>query len=90
MKYRVEYLVDNREQAKGYQPHNDISEVMDDDIEAESEQEAIIFAMDHIVEWISPDSFTAEIDDNNLRINVYDEAGELYEQYYRFIAKKVK
>lgn len=88
MKYKVEYLIDNKDQAEGYEPHSDIYADLDDIVKAESEDEAIGLAIDYLVEGIIQGSeYDPEVVGKEIRLY---EDGELYEVYYGFCTEVIE
>lgn len=83
--YKVSYRTSNKAQIKGEEPGDDIR----DDIfidGAENEHDAILLAMDHIIEnlgWM----YSSECKDDE--IIVYDDEGEPFEMYDWFEAKAI-
>lgn len=84
-KYQVECSRETAGQAEGRVPHDAISmDYIGNYIVAETKEEAIDFAID----WIVDHSGTTEIDvDREAQtITIFDDGGEIEEQYFNFTA----
>ena len=84
--FKVVNKVDNAEQYTGAQPHSDIYDnYVGAPVEAETAAEAIEFAIDKLCEDICNNGYKCKI--NGETITVYDENGNVHEQYYDFKAE---
>lgn len=87
-KFRVSFLTDNEAQVKGYEPHSTIRNTVESEIEAETPEEATIFAIDYMCEGIRNNGFRAEEDYENETVTVMDDDDNIVERYYWFKAEE--
>lgn len=91
-KYNVDCMCDNAAQHAGEEPNNNGSENhVGDYIEADSPEEAISFALDHLAEQIRANNvnYDARINYDDETITVYDRVeDEVICHYYRFTTEE--
>ncbi len=89
--YNVQNAIRNAEQIRGNEPYNPFmtDNYVGDYVKAESEDEAIMLAMDYIIEVLKNDpcaDYEIQEDDDSILVR---ENGEPVIEYYNFIATKV-
>lgn len=88
-KFQVENSIMNAGQTAGYAPHDEmLNDYIGCEIEAETAEEAIEFAMDYLFEQATQNGYS-EIERNDREITI-SEDGEPVEKYYNFVATEVE
>lgn len=77
-KYKVSYRVSNKAQLEGCEPWSDVKDT--EIVEADNEQEAIIFLMDSLADSARSNGYYVETDEEKQEIKVFDNE-ELIEMY---------
>lgn len=89
-KYNIICWIENEEQYVGNAPHDYTwYDVGNDSIEADSEFEAIDFALDYLAEGCYEENTECEVDRDEQEVKVLDKNGRVVQHYYNFKAEEV-
>ena len=85
-RFQVENCVQNARQYAGEEPYEHISyNIVDGDVEAENEKEAIVNALYYLA-----DNMYAEVNLKDESILIYNDDDEVVEYYFDFVAKEIE
>ena len=89
--YKISVKVGNAKMAAGLEPWGSMwdDDVVQDVITAETEEEAILIAMDCVKECVDIRDYDVEMDEEKHEVKIYDADGDIAEMYYDFVAKEV-
>lgn len=91
-RFQVENCVQNARQYAGKEPYEHISyNIVDGDVEAENEKEAIVNALYYLADNINDtNGMYAEVNLKDESILIYNDDDEVVEYYFDFVAKEIE
>lgn len=91
-RFQVENCVQNARQYAGEEPYEHISyNIVDGDVEAENEKEAIVNALYYLADNINDtNGMYAEVNLKDESILIYNDDDEVAEYYFDFVAKEIE
>ena len=91
-RFQVENCVQNERQYAGEEPYEHISyNIVDGDVEAENEKEAIVNALYYLADNINDtNGMYAEVNLKDESILIYNDDDEVVEYYFDFVAKEIE
>ena len=91
-RFQVENCVQNARQYAGEEPYEHISyNIVDGDVEAENEKEAIVNALYYLADNINDtNGMYAEVNLKDESILIYNDDDEVVEYYFDFVAKEIE